>query len=112
MVSTRSANGVSTAADRAMATAGSRSSGLPAPVHSTMRAQPAATTGEDAAAVDRRLGLEFQSGLPPEIRQQLQERGYQVESKRRYAPFLLDNGRPLVVPVEDTKIVPVSNRVY
>jgi hypothetical protein len=66
----------------------------------------------DAAALDRRLGLEFQSGLPPEIRQQLQERGYQVESKRRYAPFLLDNGRPLVVPVEDTKIVPVSNRVY
>lgn len=66
----------------------------------------------DAAALDRRLGLEFQSGLPPEVLQQLKARGYQVESKRRYAPFLLDNGRPLVVPVEDTKIVPVSSRVY
>jgi hypothetical protein len=66
----------------------------------------------DATAMDQRLGLEFQSGLPADVREQLRDRGYQVESKRRYAPFVLDNGRPLVVPVEDTKIVPVSNPVY
>ncbi len=66
----------------------------------------------DATAMDRRLGLQFQPGLPAEVRNQLEQRGYQVESKRRYAPFVLDNGQPLVVPVEDTKIVPVSNRVY
>ena len=66
----------------------------------------------DAAAVDRRLGLDFPSGVPATVRDQLHERGYQVESKRRYAPLWLDNGRPLVLPVEDTKIIPVSDRVY
>jgi hypothetical protein len=66
----------------------------------------------DATAMDRQMGLEFQSGLPADVRSQLEQRGYQVESKRRYAPFMLDNGRPLIVPVEDTKIVPISSPVY
>jgi len=66
----------------------------------------------DATAMDRRLGLQFQPGLPADVRSQLEQRGYQVESKRRYAPLVLDNGQSIVVPVEDTKIVPVSNRVY
>jgi hypothetical protein len=42
----------------------------------------------------------------------LKNQGYTVQSKRQYAPMWLDNGRPMVVPVEDTKIVPVSNKVY
>jgi hypothetical protein len=62
--------------------------------------------------MDRHLGLQFQPGLPADVRSQLEQGGYQVESKRRYAPLVLDNGQSLVVPVEDTKIVPVSNRVY
>ena len=66
----------------------------------------------DATAMDQHLGLQFQPGMPADVRSQLEQGGYQVESKRRYAPFVLDNGQPLVVPVEDTKIVPVSNRVY
>ena len=66
----------------------------------------------DATAMDRHLGLQFQPGLPADVRSQLEQGGYQVESKRRYAPLVLDNGQSLVVPVEDTKIVPVSNRVY
>jgi hypothetical protein len=66
----------------------------------------------DATAMDQQLGLKFQSGLPDDVRTQLERRGYQVESKRRYAPFILENGRPLIVPVEDTKIVPVSSPVY
>ena len=66
----------------------------------------------DATAMDQHLGLQFQPGMPADVRNQLEQGGYQVESKRRYAPFVLDNGQPLVVPVEDTKIVPVSNRVY
>ena len=66
----------------------------------------------DATAMDQHLGLEFQSGVPADVRRQLEERGYQVESKRRYAPLVLEGGRPLMVPVEDTKIVPVSNPVY
>jgi hypothetical protein len=66
----------------------------------------------DATAMDRQMGLRFQSGVPSAVRSELEQKGYQVESKRRYAPFVLDNGQPLVVPVEDTKIVPVGNRVY
>lgn len=76
------------------------------------RAHPMQVPLVDAAAIDRQLGMQFQSGLPADVRDQLRDRGYQVESKQRYAPLWLENGRPLIVPVEDTKIVPVSNRVY
>ena len=66
----------------------------------------------DANALDDELGLQFQTGVPDEMRDRLEGNGYAVQSKRRYAPLWLDNGRPMIVPVEDTKIVPVSNKVY
>jgi hypothetical protein len=66
----------------------------------------------DASALDNELGLQFQTGVPDDVRARLQHRGYTVQSKRQYAPMWLDNGRPMIVPVEDTKIVPVSNKVY
>jgi hypothetical protein len=66
----------------------------------------------DASALDHELGLQFQTGVPDDVRDHLQNRGYTVQSKRQYAPMWLDNGRPMIVPVEDTKIVPVSNKVY
>jgi hypothetical protein len=66
----------------------------------------------DAGALDREFGVTFQSALPSGIRERLQQRGYDVQSKRRYAPLWLENGRPMIVPVEDTKIVPVGQNVY
>jgi hypothetical protein len=66
----------------------------------------------DAGTLDQRLGTEFQTSVPSAVRDHLQNRGYQVESKRRYAPLWLENGRPMMVPVEDTKIVPVKENVY
>jgi hypothetical protein len=66
----------------------------------------------DAGALDRQFGTQFQSSVPGAVRDHLQNRGYQVESKRRYAPLWLENGRPMMVPVEDTKIVPVKENVY
>jgi hypothetical protein len=66
----------------------------------------------DAKALDDELGLQFQTGVPDDIRNRLEGNGYAVQSKRQYAPMWLDNGRPMIVPVEDTKIVPVSNKVY
>jgi hypothetical protein len=66
----------------------------------------------DAGALDRELGVTFQSAISPEIRERLQERGYDLQSRRRYAPLWLENGRPMIVPVEDTKIVPVGRKVY
>ena len=66
----------------------------------------------DANALDDELGLQFQTGVPNDMRDRLEDNGYAVQSKRRYAPLWLDNGRPMIVPVEDTRIVPVSNKVY
>jgi hypothetical protein len=62
----------------------------------------------DAGTLDRQLGVQFRPGLPENARQHLEKSGYDVQSTRRYAPLWLDNGRSLVVPVEDTRIVPVS----
>lgn len=76
------------------------------------QAQPLRVPLVDASALDRQLGLEFQPGLTEAVRDRLQQQGYHVHSKRRYAPLMLENGRPLVVPVEDTRIVPVSQVVY
>jgi hypothetical protein len=66
----------------------------------------------DANTLDHEYGTIFQTGVPDEVRNRLKDEGYAVQSKRQYAPMWLDNGRPMVVPVEDTKIVPVSNKVY
>jgi hypothetical protein len=66
----------------------------------------------DASQLDDELGVKFLTGVPDDVRSRLQNQGYSVQSKRRYAPLWLDNGRPMIVPVEDTRIVPDSNKVY
>ena len=63
----------------------------------------------DAGEIDQRLGLQFRSGMPPNVRAQLEQNGYRIETKRRYAAIWLDNGQPLMVPVEETRIVPVGS---
>ncbi len=76
------------------------------------RMQPVRVPLVDASTLDKQLGVQFQTGMPDDIRNQLKDSGYTVKSKRQYAPLWFENGRPMIVPVEDTKIVPVSNRVY
>jgi hypothetical protein len=66
----------------------------------------------EAGELDHQLGVTFQSAVPARLRERLRERGYDVQSRGRYAPLWLENGRPMIVPVEDTKIVPVSQQVY
>ena len=66
----------------------------------------------DAATLEKQFDLQFQSGVPADVRAQLQNRGFDVQSKKSYAPLWLENGRPMIVPVEDTKIVPVGRNVY
>jgi hypothetical protein len=66
----------------------------------------------DAGTLDEQLGLKFQPSVPDELRNRLRDHGFAVQSKRQYAPLWLENGRPMIVPVEDTKIVPVANKVY
>jgi len=62
----------------------------------------------DAATLDREHGLTFPSAVTAQVRQDWEGRGYQLSSRQRYAPLYLGNGQPLVVPVEDVQIVPVS----
>jgi hypothetical protein len=66
----------------------------------------------DADELDSQLGTEFQSGVPSDVRNQLKQRGYTVQSKRKYAPLWMENDRPMVIPVEDTQIVPASETVW
>jgi hypothetical protein len=52
------------------------------------------------------------SALPQSVRRQLEQAGYRIEQSRRYAPLPIDSGRRLLVPIEDTQIVPVRAGVY
>lgn len=70
--------------------------------------QPVRVPLVDARTLDSQLGVKFQPALPDAVRDQLKNRGYDITSKRQYAPLWLENGRPMIVPVEDTKIVPVG----
>jgi hypothetical protein len=76
------------------------------------RMQPVRVPLVDANTLDKELGVQFQTGVPDDVRKQLKSNGYAVQTKRQYAPLWLENGRPMILPVEDTKIVPVSNKVY
>jgi anti-sigma factor RsiW len=76
------------------------------------RKQPVRVPLVDADTLDKQLGIQFQTGMPDDVRNQLKDRGYAVKSKRQYAPLWLENGRPLILPVEDTNIIPVSNKVF
>jgi hypothetical protein len=76
------------------------------------RMQPVRVPLVDASTLDKELGVKFQTGVPDEVRNHLKDSGYAVKSKRQYAPLWLENGRPMILPVEDTNIIPVSNRVY
>jgi hypothetical protein len=78
----------------------------------TGRTRPLRVPLVDAQALDRHLGLQFRTGVPDELRNRLEDRGFDIQSKRRYAPLWLEDGRPMFVPVEDTKIVPVRQNVY
>lgn len=76
------------------------------------RMQPVRVPLVDASTLDKELGVQFKTGVPDDVRNQLKSDGYAVQTKRQYAPLWLENGRPMILPVEDTRIVPVSNRVY
>lgn len=65
----------------------------------------------DAQAFDLERGTRFRSALPGDLRERLRSYGYDVRSRQRYAPLYLGDGQPVVVPVEDVEILPVSHRL-
>jgi len=48
----------------------------------------------DAGTLDKQLGVQFQSGLTDDVRNELKDKGYAVRSKRQYAPLWLEKKRP------------------
>lgn len=61
----------------------------------------------DAAEIQQQLGVEVPSSAPPVLQRRFEQRGLQLESRRRYAPLHMENGRTLVVPVEDMRVAPL-----
>lgn len=60
----------------------------------------------EADELNQRLGVEFRSAVSPEVRRQIEQRGYRLQSRQRYAPLNIDDGRLLVLPVEDMQLAP------
>ena len=57
----------------------------------------------------------FVETLPAELRDHFHEQGYSIQRRRRFAPMFFEQNEqlvPMVVPVDDTKIVPVNRPVF
>jgi hypothetical protein len=52
------------------------------------------------------------AAMPDEVRQALERMGHRVEQRRQLVPYRLDDGRKLVVPVDQVEVRPVDNRSY
>jgi hypothetical protein len=68
----------------------------------------------DSAGLDNRLGTMLTS-LPAGFRDNLQERGLDLRGRRRYAPLYFEQNDqlvPMVVPVDDAYLVPVSRQIH
>jgi anti-sigma factor RsiW len=68
----------------------------------------------DSAGLDDRLGTMLTS-LPPGYREDLHQQGFDLHGRRRYAPLYFEQNDqlvPMVVPVDDAYVVPVSRHVY
>ena len=61
------------------------------------------------------LDKEFGQRLPANLRDRIRSNGFDLERRRRYAPMFFEQDEqivPMVVPVDDTYIVPVSRPIY
>jgi hypothetical protein len=50
--------------------------------------------------------------LAPELVELLRRSGHEVQRQQQYVPAQLEDGRQIIVPVEQYQITPVSNRAY
>jgi len=58
---------------------------------------------------------EFGAALPAEVRASFRDRGFELQRRRRFASMFFEQDEqlvPMVVPIDDTYIVPVSRPVY
>lgn len=79
----------------------------------------------DTSGTNRRLQVplmevealddQFANALPAELRDRFRDRGFDVQRRRRFAPMFFEQDKelvPMVVPVDDTYLVPVDRPVY
>ena len=52
------------------------------------------------------------AAMPEEVQQALERLGHRVEQRRRLVPYRLDDGRRVVVPIDQVEVQPVENRSY
>lgn len=52
------------------------------------------------------------SAVPDEVRRAFERLGHEVAQERRYVPYRLNDGRRVVVPVDDVEVRPLENRSY
>ena len=61
------------------------------------------------------LNNQFADALPDELRNRFRNRGFDVQRRRRFAPMFFEQNQelvPMMIPVDDTQIVPVSRPIY
>lgn len=56
--------------------------------------------------------LRGQPAMPPDVQQALERLGHRVRQERRLVPFSLDDGRRVMVPVDQIDVQPVAERAY
>lgn len=64
-----------------------------------------------AAAGDGWLLVE-PSAMPTDVQRALERMGHRVEQRRQLVPYRLEDGRRVVVPVDQVDVHPVGNRSY
>lgn len=52
------------------------------------------------------------AAVPDEVRRAFERLGHEVQHERRLVPYRLDDGRRVVVPVDQVQVRPVENRNY
>lgn len=70
---------------------------------------------DDVDDLDGSFEGQFGAALPAELRARFRDRGFDLQRRRRFAPMFFEQNQqlvPMVVPVDDTFVVPVSRPVY
>jgi anti-sigma factor RsiW len=74
-------------------------------------ASGAPVAGREGADADEWLPVDA-AGVPDDVRQALERMGHHVEQQRRFVPYRLDDGRRMVIPVDQVEVRPVEIRNY
>lgn len=66
----------------------------------------------ESPSLDERWLGSHPSAIPADVRRALERLGHRVRQQRQLVPFDLEDGRRLIVPVDEVEVHPVGNRSY